>query len=369
SEKDWRIKSLTDTILRETQVGISLTKTYRAKRYAVQKIGGDYYEQYCRIQDYAHTLLHVNPRSSVVVKCFVDPARTINPRFERMYVSFGAQVKGFLAGCRPFIGLDGIHVKLPNGGQILTAQGKDANNNLFPIAFALVEAEISNRGHGFWSCWYDPLAMESIVGLKDGVKIVLPQAEHRYCLRHFYANFSAAGFKGPLLKQLMDRAAYAYKEYDFQQAMDKIKKVNAKAWKWLCDIDSKHWSKHKFSPNAKTDLVVNNISESYNAWILEAREEPICTMVEHIRTKLMESSSIKRDGAENDTWAIAPNYKKRLELEKKNASYCRVVCAGRGIWQVTCGDSQYVVDLNNRMCGCYKWDVTGVPCLHLLMRG
>jgi hypothetical protein len=44
-----------------------------------------------------------------------------------------------------------------------------------------------------------------------------------------YANFSSAGYKGPLLKQLMDKAAYAYKEYDFQQAMDEIKKVNAKA--------------------------------------------------------------------------------------------------------------------------------------------
>jgi hypothetical protein len=128
----------------------------------------------------------------------------------------------------------------------------------------------------------------------------------------------------------MDKAAYAYKEYDFQQAMDEIKKVNAKAWKWLCDIDSKHWPRHKFSPNAKTHLVVNNISEPYNAWILEAREEPICTIVKHIRTKLMESISKKRDVA--DTWVIAPSYKKRLEVEKQNASYCKGVCAGLGIW-------------------------------------
>lgn len=62
----------------------------------------------------------------------------INPRFKRMYVSFDTQVKAFLASCKPFIGLDGTHVKLPNGGHILTVQGRDTNNNLFPIAFALV---------------------------------------------------------------------------------------------------------------------------------------------------------------------------------------------------------------------------------------
>jgi hypothetical protein len=73
----------------------------------------------------------------------VDPARPINPIFERMYVSFEAQIKGFLARCRPF-GLDGTHVKLPSGGQILTAQGRDANNNLFPIAFVVVEPKNGN---------------------------------------------------------------------------------------------------------------------------------------------------------------------------------------------------------------------------------
>jgi hypothetical protein len=204
-------------------------------------------------------------------------------------------------------------------------------------------------------------------GLKDGVRAIFPHAEHRYCLRHLYANFSKAGFKGPRLKELMDRAAYAYKEFDFKQAMDDIKKENTRAWQWLFDIDSKHWSRHRFSPHAKTDLVVNNISESYNSWILEAREEPVCTMVEHIRTKLMESINIKRDGAKKDTWFIAPNYQKKLEFEKKNASYCRAVCAGHGIWQVTSGDNQYVVDLNNHKCGCYKWDVTGVPCSHAVV--
>jgi hypothetical protein len=59
-------------------------------------------------------------------------------------------------------------------------------------------------------------------------------------------------------------------------------------------------------------LVVNNISESYNAWILEAREELVCTVVDHIRTKLMESINIKIDGVEKDTLFMALNYQKSL---------------------------------------------------------
>jgi hypothetical protein len=42
------------------------------------------------------------------------------------------------------------------------------------------------------------------------------------------------------------------------------------------------------------------------------------------------------------------------------------VCAGHGIWQATCGDDRYVMDLNSCKCGCYKWNVTGVPCSHAI---
>jgi hypothetical protein len=47
--------------------------------------------------------------------------------------------RGFLAGCRPLICLDGCHVKTKFGGQILTAVGLDPNDCIFPIALAVME--------------------------------------------------------------------------------------------------------------------------------------------------------------------------------------------------------------------------------------
>jgi hypothetical protein len=40
-----------------------------------------------------------------------------------------------------FVGLDGCFIKLPTGQQILAATGRDGNNNIFPIAFGLVNKE------------------------------------------------------------------------------------------------------------------------------------------------------------------------------------------------------------------------------------
>ncbi|CAL8081845.1 unnamed protein product [Prunus armeniaca] len=49
--------------------------------------------------------------------------------------------KWFLEGCRSVIGVDGCHLTGPYTGQVLTAVGVDGNNGMFPIAYAVVEAE------------------------------------------------------------------------------------------------------------------------------------------------------------------------------------------------------------------------------------
>lgn len=46
-----------------------------------------------------------------------------------------------MAGCRPFIGVDGCHLKGKYGGVLLSAIATDANFGIFPLAFAIVESE------------------------------------------------------------------------------------------------------------------------------------------------------------------------------------------------------------------------------------
>lgn len=86
------------------------------------------------------------------VKCEVSPEPDIRPRFERMFFAFYAQITGFLGGCRPFVGIDVCHIKLNNGAQILAAQSREANNNLFSIAFVVVESECTKSWTWFLLC-------------------------------------------------------------------------------------------------------------------------------------------------------------------------------------------------------------------------
>lgn len=64
--------------------------------------------------------------------------------FQRLFVVFEAQASGFVKGCRPIIGLDACHLKWPFLGQLMHAVGRDANDQMYPIAIAAVEAELKD---------------------------------------------------------------------------------------------------------------------------------------------------------------------------------------------------------------------------------
>ena len=63
------------------------------------------------------------------------------PNFKRMYIRYNVQKVGFLGGCRPFVGLDGCHLKGRFGGQLLFATTKDGNYNIFSVTMVVVEQE------------------------------------------------------------------------------------------------------------------------------------------------------------------------------------------------------------------------------------
>ncbi|XP_057740412.1 uncharacterized protein LOC130957585 [Arachis stenosperma] len=58
------------------------------------------------------------------------------PRFLRMYICLDAVKQGFLAGCKPIIGVEGDH-----GQQLLVIVKRDPNDNYFLIVMAAVDVE------------------------------------------------------------------------------------------------------------------------------------------------------------------------------------------------------------------------------------
>ena len=59
-------------------------------------------------------------------------------------IAFFACIFGFHAGCRPFIFLDGMHIKSKYKGVLLAANGVNGENGIYPLAFAIVDSETVN---------------------------------------------------------------------------------------------------------------------------------------------------------------------------------------------------------------------------------
>ncbi|XP_058211586.1 uncharacterized protein LOC131323758 [Rhododendron vialii] len=292
-----KVDAFQKQIIRELTVDVSKSQLYRAKNKAKEMIEGDHF------------------------------------------------VMGLLAGCGPMIGLDGAFLKGLYGGQILSAIGVDGNNNMFPIAIAVVEAETKES----WT-WFLNILLEDIgsveergwtfisdrqKGLVETFKELMPNAKHRFCLRHLYANYRKK-FRG------LDKGAH----------------------KWLKDIPAEQWCRSHFSSRSKYDYLVNNLSESFNNYILEARDKQIISMLEWIRRKVMNMFQIKRMGMEKYNQAICPRIMGKLDVMKKDSKDSFAHFCGEYKFEVDCHDTTYTVDLKETTCRCRQWDLIGIPCKH-----
>jgi hypothetical protein len=118
---------------------VSLSKCKRAKALVLQEALDATRREYSRVYDYQLELLRSNPGSTVVLTLGSEIEE--KKVFERFYVCLDACKKGFMAGCRRVIGLDGCWFKGANNGELLCAIGRDSNNQMYPIVWAAVTRE------------------------------------------------------------------------------------------------------------------------------------------------------------------------------------------------------------------------------------
>jgi len=70
---------------------------------------------------------------------------------------------------------------------------------------------------------------------------------------------------------------------------------------------------------------MNSLSEEFNSTILMARDKPIITLFEWIRSYLMARFVIQKDKLEKYVGEIMPKPKKRLDREIEHARYWTTV--------------------------------------------
>lgn len=197
------------------------------------------------------------------------------------------------------------------------------------------------------------------------IEQLFPYCEHRFCVRHILANFRLR-FQGKEVKDLLWSSARASHHVAFKKQMDKLARLNNEAYQYLKNIPPNHWTRSHFLTNIRCDMLLNNLCESFNSLILDARTKGLITMCEMIRTKLMKRIHTKRDAMRKCQTVYCPKILKKLEKNKQLSWFYKTDWSGGEKYQVSGHEEQFVVDKRGKTCSCRRWDLTGIPCCHAI---
>ncbi|XP_025664681.1 uncharacterized protein [Arachis hypogaea] len=132
----------------------------------------------------------------------------------RVFWSYYPYIRAF-RHCKPIVQVDGTHLYGKYKGCLLVAVSQDGNNNIVPIAFAIVEGETSDAWHFFLSNLRQHVVTRDGVGLisdrYESINAAVersngawspPRIFHMFCIRHIESNFLRK-FKAPYLQKLV----------------------------------------------------------------------------------------------------------------------------------------------------------------------
>ncbi|KAL6226245.1 hypothetical protein ACLB2K_000208 [Fragaria x ananassa] len=355
-------------------IEISYYNAWKGKEMAKRDVHGDEAMSYKHLEWYVNELEKTNPDSYATLECDADH------RFVRMFISFQGCIEGF-KHCRPILALDGTHIKNKYKGHLLSATGKNGNNGIYPLAYAIVASEDENN----WTWFMENLnnilkdqgrtitfISDRCKGLLEAVSKVFPDSPHGYCLHHLQKNLrnkypnsiGGASFRETMVS-MFNYCAYASTKEQFAEELSRFKKVGGKiAIKFLASLPDENWSNAYF-PGKKYGEMCSNIAESFNSWVKEERELPIFELVDGIRLKVMKMNSERRLDA--DTWNgfLCPVIEKQVDVSVEAGKHWEVVRSSMYVFEVR-DKYSYMVDLRCYTCSCHQWQILSFPCAHAL---
>ncbi|XP_073033919.1 uncharacterized protein [Primulina eburnea] len=261
-------------------------------------IHGTYKGCYDRLRWYCRAVKETNLGS--VAECEIDIETN---KFKRLFICLHACVVGFVTGCRLLIFLDGTHIKNKFKGCILLAVSKDANDDLFTIAYFVVDAE--NDINWEWFCYHLRsvlLSCQSIPfneytffsdrhhGIIKAVNLLFTGSHYAYCLRHLVDNFV---------------------KVEHEQHIKNILESMPLARDFIVNYEPQSWANALFLGN-RWGVINNNIAECWNNWVKAARYLPIVGMVDHIRVQIMNMMHQRRESTAMMVKELSPKKEKAI---------------------------------------------------------
>jgi len=292
--------------------------------------------------------------------------------------SFGPAIHAFRC-FRPVLSVDRTHLRGAYKGKLLVAVCKTSDNNIMPVAYALVPKESFDS----WKWFIDSLRRYILGGrptciISDRDKGLIKAMRwminnhpgllvHRFCLEHVKANlcnqFRMKGLKGAC--QMLGKAL---QEHKYEELWERIENLHPEGAAYLRGIDPSMWTLYA-DEGWRWGMTTTNISESYNNVLRGARRLPIRALVECTLSKVVESFRKNREKILTCDTPLPPYYMTKLDKHRAKAtSHMVEEWAGSNICFTvrTIDDNVHDVRYVEQTCSCGKWQHSRFPCSHAI---
>ena len=275
-----------------------------------------------------------------------------------------------------YFGIDGCFLKTMAKGQLLAAVGRDANNQIYPLAWAVVHKENTDT----WVWFLQKLKKDLKLGNGDGFTLVsdrqkglliavdeeLPSIEHRMCARHIYGNLRKIYPNKPQMKKLFWSVVESHNEADYKESMKELEDYDKEVYDTLMARNPETCSRAFFTTTCCCEDALNNNSESYNKTLEKARAMPLVEMLETMRRLAMRRIDLRKKKIQKHKGKFSLKVSKMIESETRFRKHCTSLPGPTGEFEVSENGMKYAVDMRARTCSCRRWDLTGIPCRHAL---
>ncbi|KAE8698953.1 hypothetical protein F3Y22_tig00110597pilonHSYRG01152 [Hibiscus syriacus] len=241
-----------------------------AKNLVTSRLARNCKEEFAQLWDYTDELKAKKLRSTI--KMAVNRVSDNSPPyFKRFYICFNAMKRCWKEGCRPILGVDGCFLKGPFKGILLSVVGRDVNDQMYPIAWVVVEGKNN---------------LFLVLGIEISVNDVLPQEDIEIvldkCLRIGLEVKRTKAYQFSFWQIVKSST-----EIKGQKNKDALSKIDGTVATEMFSKKEKMWTKAFQKLHAKSDIVDNDLCEAFNSSIVESRYKSIITMLEEIRVKIM----------------------------------------------------------------------------------
>ncbi|GBG78767.1 hypothetical protein CBR_g27991 [Chara braunii] len=253
---------------------VSYSKCVRARARVVETLKGAPDAGYIHLHTYCRVVRETNPGSIIELDCNGNV-------FVRIFCAFAASVTGF-AHCMLLLVLDGAHIRRKYECCLFGATARDANDQCFPVAYAVIDAESKKNWKWFLVllkrvCDAAHVPHDKITIMSDQDKGLIPAVSKEFGDDRLRVNKeqakmlleAARATSEPVFDYYMQRVA------DFSKDKHIVEKIFAKA-------DKRHWGgPHIRSP--RYGKVTSQVAESMNNKFLKARGMPPIPLLEEYR--------------------------------------------------------------------------------------